>query len=755
MGGDALANRSNTHRSPLPKSPSAGMISDDDAGVGVAGADNTTTTTKLAKLVIISDELVEDSRDEDNNEIPFIPFTPDTLGEGGPKLGRKAWSLRLQEEQEERMMAMGSRAADEEARAEVEVLNSRLEKTAQLTKKIQASLNRLETSGKSLADAIKPIAGSTQRLQVFERSTGASFCPLHPRKCVANSSFADIDNLLSAIDKVRQPSDIKNNEEDIIRKGPDGGRLNAFLNSVKRVNGALAELRQTNLRSNQDAITDLTRLLKSGNAQLEGHFERLLQIESEPIEALQYTLKDKPFPAMNRENLNSLAVINNYIVNEVRNPSSGDSPTLQMYARIRGPWLTATLKNMSTASLAAARNKKNPDAIYVFDSNGIGYYAKAMEGLFVAEYDNICGLFAREEWGKAFNLTCQGAISELARTLRELNSLIKASLTTDCYLAYEIIEAMSNLSSNMESRTGELKPSFAAALKPIRETGKSSLADLLEDTRRRVGGLTTLPTDGSAVPITTEVMVRLQTMVNFLRPISSIMISLGDGGWKTSASSVVSTDQIPSLNSFDITADGNQIFAHYCLDTIDTLLGSLDQRAKPLLRAKQTLGVFIANNAVIIDRMIRSSDLQSLLATRMADVDKWRKNGVQLYTMAWREPSTHLLDVQYTNRGGQRPTSGSAAAIDSAAILKGLSSKDKDAIKEKFRLFNASFDDLIGKHRSLSMEREVREILARQVQSMIEPLYGRFWDRYHEVDKGKGKHVKYDKAAISKIFASL
>ena len=249
-------------------------------------------------------------------------------------------------------------------------------------------------------------------------------------------------------------------------------------------------------------------------------------------------------------------------------------------------------------------------------------------------------------------------------------------------------------------------------------------------------------------------MIRLQTMVKFLRPISSIMISLGDGGWKTSAANVTSPDQIPSLNSFDITADGNEIFTHYCLDTIDTLRTSLDARAKVMLRSKQTLGVFIANNAVIVDRMIRGSDLQSLLANRMARVDKWRKDAVSDYTSAWRETTGYLLDVQYTNRG-QRPNSGSASAIDSAAILKTLSSKDKDAIKEKFRLFNASFDDLIAKHKALSMEREVREILARQVQSLIEPLYNRFWDRYHEVDKGKGKHVKYDKAAISKIFASL
>jgi len=67
-------------------------------------------------------------------------------------------------------VGLGSKAADEEARAEVEVLNSRLEKTSQLSKKIQASLTRLEASGKSMQDAIGPIYGNTQKLQVFGNS---------------------------------------------------------------------------------------------------------------------------------------------------------------------------------------------------------------------------------------------------------------------------------------------------------------------------------------------------------------------------------------------------------------------------------------------------------------------------------------------------------------------------------------------------------------------------------------------------------
>ena len=53
------------------------------------------------------------------------------------------------------------------------------------------------------------------------------------------------------------------------------------------------------------------------------------------------------------------------------------------------------------------------------------------------------------------------------------------------------------------------------------------------------------------------------------------------------------------------------------------------------------------------------------------------------------------------------------------------------------------------------MEREVKPQLAREVQVLLEPLYGRFWDRYHEIDKGRGKYVKYDRSQLGSILASL
>jgi exocyst complex protein 7 len=62
------------------------------------------------------------------------------------------------------------KAAFAEESAEVEVLYANLEKLKGLTKKIQGSLNRLETSGKSVEEAISPIYGNTRRLQLTNTS---------------------------------------------------------------------------------------------------------------------------------------------------------------------------------------------------------------------------------------------------------------------------------------------------------------------------------------------------------------------------------------------------------------------------------------------------------------------------------------------------------------------------------------------------------------------------------------------------------
>ncbi|KAF1927035.1 exocyst complex protein exo70 [Didymella exigua CBS 183.55] len=616
-----------------------------------------------------------------------------------------------------------------EESAEVEVLYANMDKMKTLTKKIQASVNRLDASGKAVQDAISPIYGNTQKLQI---------------------ATSNIDRVIEAIERLRAPRDQSEREERIIRAGPGRGDLRDYIASLDRTTMALADLKRTNLRSNEQAIAQLNGLLKLGNKQLEDVFRSILEDCSRTkLQALEFVAKNEPFPHLPGEKLSTLRGINNHISQAVASTSQADlstTPTQRKYADIRGSYLESSLGSLAQASVATAR-KVQPDALYKKGQNGIGTYVQAIEGIFVAEYDNISNVFARPEWMPVCEATCQPSLAEFSRTLRELNGHIQKNLLTDCFLGYEICGMVRTLSIRLQESTGTLKGQIYDSVKPIRETSKTSLSKLIEDTRVRTQTLVALPMDGAAVPITTETMRRLQEMPNYLDPLSSILASLGEGGWNNPSANTSST-------TLDVSPDVVKLFASYASDTIDTLIQNLMSKAKILLKGKTLQGIFLANNIAIVTRVVRNSELAPLMESYAGKLQAWRKTSSAMYLEAWREPSGHLLDVQYTNRSKDRPHSGGGAA-DSAAIVKGLGSKDKDAIKEKFKNFNTIFEDLVARHKTYAMEAEVRSALSKEVQNIIEPLYNRFYDKYREIDKGKGKYVKYDKVELNKALTSF
>ncbi|KAL3484478.1 Cullin repeat-like-containing domain protein [Aspergillus germanicus] len=607
-------------------------------------------------------------------------------------------------------------AAFAEESAEVEVLYANLEKLKLLTKKIQGSLVRLETGGNVVKHAIGPIYSNTQSLQTTNNN---------------------IDKINEAIDRLRKPLDAKNREEGIIRAGPQSEDLSQYLEAMKRVDNALVDLTSTNLKSNQKAISEFTSLLGIGNTKLQDLLRLKLGQHVNPIEPLHYLTKDLSFPSIPDEKIAEIGPICAAIGSAaVHTPHRGEggSPALKIYADIRGPYITTSSQNLAIASLNTMK-RRAADGPYKQGTNGIGIYSNALENFIYAEYEAISQIFTGDHKGLALQMTCRSAMGEYSKTLRELNQYIRANLMTDCFLAFEIIEIVTAMSYRVDAKTGELKSLFIEALRPVRETAKSSLSELLEEIKRKAASIPMLPPDGGSVPLVNEVMSSLTTLTGYSGPLASILTSLGDGNWR-------STSNTSSATPLDVSPDSSTLLSHFILDMIEALMISLESRSRALHRSKAVQGVFLSNVFCIVDRSIRSSpELAKYLgsADSISRIDTFRKRATSTYLDAWKETSHYLLDVQYTSRtGGGRPQSG--GVVDSSAIVKSLSSRDKDAIKDKFKSFNTSFDELVARHKALYMEREVRSVLAREVQAVLEPLYARFWDRYHEIDKGRGKN---------------
>lgn len=637
--------------------------------------------------------------------------------------------------------------AHREEEAEVEVLNANLTKLNLLTKKIQGSILRLDTSGQVVKEAIGPIYSNTQQLQITN---------------------TNILRVSEAIERLRQPLDAKGREEGVIRAGPATAGLQQYLGALKRVDHALTDLTSSNLRSNQQAIADFNTLLASGSSQLQDLFRHALQQDAQAVEPLHFITKGLEFPTFTEQELSQLkptaAAITSAYTRSSHSAKRDENPAIQVYAEIRGPYLSSSLQNLATASINTSTKRGQDAGIYREGTSGIGAYANGLEGMITAEADNVSKVFPTSEAGQAIEATCQNAMAEFASTLMELNTFIKSRILTDCFLAFEIIDLVTPISYRLETRTGaRLKSQFSDALRPIRETARSSLSELLEQTRQKASTVAVLPNDGNTVPLVSETMQRISALSVYSQPLQAILSSIGDGNWRIALTPNLEPTTTPSAT------DSTTLVSNYLTDFLDTLLATLETRAKIFHRSKSLQGCFLSNSYAIVERSIRSSpDLSRQLTsspTHVARLDTWRKKASSLYLDAWKDPSSHLLDVQYTSRtsnpqgsssGGNaanRPVSGSA--IDSAVIVKALSSKDRDKIKEKFKAFNSSFDEMVARHKSLYMEREVRSALSREVQALIEPLYARFWDRYHEVDKGKGKTVKYSKADLATLLIGL
>jgi exocyst complex protein 7 len=74
---------------------------------------------------------------------------------------------------------------------------------------------------------------------------------------------------------------------------PRNAGLQQYLGALHRVSRALADLNATNIRSNQQAVSEFSSLLSSGNSKLQDHYRSVLRENVNTVEPLHYLTKRK------------------------------------------------------------------------------------------------------------------------------------------------------------------------------------------------------------------------------------------------------------------------------------------------------------------------------------------------------------------------------------------------------------------------------------------------------------------------------
>jgi len=114
-------------------------------------------------------------------------------------------------------MVQARSAAFAEESAEVEVLFAEAAKFGNISKRIKASLGRLDSGAQIVKDAMGPVYSNTQDLQ---RMNGSMiWVPRPARGWKLTYARTDIDKILAAIDKLLVQTEDKGREERILRSG--------------------------------------------------------------------------------------------------------------------------------------------------------------------------------------------------------------------------------------------------------------------------------------------------------------------------------------------------------------------------------------------------------------------------------------------------------------------------------------------------------------------------------------------------------
>ncbi|KAJ3092877.1 Exocyst complex component 7 [Quaeritorhiza haematococci] len=620
-----------------------------------------------------------------------------------------------------------------------------------------------------------------------------------------------------------------------ISRGPDENDIGPYLKSMGKLKDALRFLSQTNYNASERAIIQLKEVYQTGLKNLDDLFRKWLVECSKPVDAAALDNGVVPtIPENTLKNLQTLAtqLAASDFMNSIRtrNAGTGISATIsnttgsanqnsesgitasstaassggtggislvttlsnalgneismannfvRTYIEVRSQFLIRSLADLATqagqvgtasgssaatvpatgegkrlGALSSATLSKSPSfvatsggadrmptgkpAAYQKGSCPLLPYTRVLLKLLKAERDLLQKLVPKvHATSGTFQMTVGPAIDAylvagdglVGRIKRTTISRREFSTADGVYMLMDMIEC---LSTGLKEYDGVLTYAGLKGndINDLLSTCKSTVMlyfkEFYEDIKNDDAKQSSLSVDGTVHELTSTTLNTLKRLLDYTSTVDQMLAD----GWGVTAALPVTT------------------FASFMSDVIEALTTNLESKAKGYTKSKQpTLGVvFLLNNYHYIYKTIHSQTrlLQMLGPGVDEKYSKLVTKQKEAYQDSWKPLVEHLMDQTY---------------IQGGVIQKTLTKAQREIVKDKFKDFNTDFEDTMKAQKAWAVpDAELRAALIKDVKQVLLPMYGRFYDRYNQIEFSKNptKYMKYDKqslgAALDKFF---
>lgn len=590
--------------------------------------------------------------------------------------------------------------------ADAVVLQESLTKTRTLISQISQSLNKISTSTSRSEQLLNPIVDKNKRLSVFKRNVDESLLAVSNVQGIASEASIYEARLGERIDNVK-----------------------AYITTIHKSEDILERLTDNQNGEYRGISENLSKTIMDSEFKLKSHFRELILLDSQAFDPQIFMTQRKPFPYMSNGKIRDVNLILSFFND---NEKSIDN----IFIDTRSKMITDSMAFLEPFTKHTKKNDKVP---YEKGSNGILNYTEAYLGFISNEYALLEDIHKGSEFMlPTFHKIIQRSVENYARVVKDILDAIQNKLASDGLLVFELIDSLTKVLSMLRSKSRETYPSLQANLEACRNTARSLFKELLKFTEQRVNSLVSLPQDNGISEVTVEVMSKARKFSEYRNDALSVMTGMKAGSWIPQPkpqwlSTFSSISQTTAIDD----SDPKQLLSSFFSDVIDALIVSLELKANQFIKKKQTIGYFLITNITLVEQIVSRSEMKNILdSVGFARMEKLKKRALNSFLTGWKQVASYLLDVNVVGK---------------------LSSKDREAIKEKFRNFNSEFDELVKSYKAYNItDPSLKKFLSKEI-SFISPLYKRFYDKHSSGDftKHTDKYIKYNKVEFDKILDSL
>ncbi|KAJ8097636.1 Cullin repeat-like-containing domain protein [Lipomyces tetrasporus] len=592
-----------------------------------------------------------------------------------------------------------------------------LQNAGLLAQQITGSLARLGSASTTIENAIKPISGSTQTYTNIAKNVEAA---------------------VSELEVLRLHQAVFEEEEPRIRRG--NLEIVEYSLSISRLKAAIKSLEGSTLKSSQQVTLKMNQLINTAVSNVRDRYRKTL-ISVSPISEKEDT--SEFVSEMPEDTVKALSIMVDFFM--VTDMSAG----VPIYADIRGKYI---IHHLSVLSETATKTEiKRVNGFYRKGTSPFKLYMDNLLRAMVTEEKMIRAIFkAKADIQSALSATLKDLEKSFQATVQAINAVIRKNLITDCFYAYDVIEQIHVASGEILLATEIPVFNLESCSKDLRKTAQDSFYEILRHIEAIVSGLPALPVDFAVLDITKQVTAWVLRLADYDTTLASLLIPLGaPSAWSLKLSYHSTFSTATGTSTPKSSYMGSEILSLFISEIFDDLLVNIEAKARTQYKKVTRVGLQVIANLLYLERGLRSSQEVSAILTSGSGIDrldKIRKRSLNMFLDGWKMCASYLMDVTIVR--------SSSTASGGKAIM---SSKDREVIKEKFRNFNTTFDELVAKFKEYSFtDAELRAYLAKEV-AFVSPLYQRFYEKHKagEFSKHTEKYIKYNKSQLDQTLASL